>query len=137
MDYYYNEFSKLKNDFYDVIRDYPLFLEMVRDIEDKDIKEINELLDKNDEYYLKKAIDKLERLIDYVKDTSKTIQKEYEKFDKLAREWEKIEIVDATEKDLKTINDKVKKTNTLINKHTINDLKQANEIMHNLIKDNK
>ena len=137
MDYYQNEFSKLKEEFHDVMHDYPLFSEMIDDIEEKDIKEINELLEKNDEYYLKKAIAKLKDLIKFVKNTSEGIQKEYEKFDKLAREWDKIELKNVDEKELRNINDEVKKANLLIKKHSLDSLKEANEILYELIKYNR
>ena len=137
MDYYYQEFSKLQEEFHEVMHDYPLFLETIKDIEEKDIKEINELLEKNEEYYLKKAIDKLERLIKFVKDTSENIQKEYDTFDRLAHTWEKIELVGVNDKELNNINSKVKEANSLISKHSIDDLKSANSIMRELINNNK
>ena len=137
MDYYYNEFSKLQEEFHDVMHDYPLFSETIKDIEEKDIKEINELLDKNDEFYLKKAISKLKDLIKYIKDTSDSIRLEYDKFDKLARTWEKIEFTNIEEKDLDNINNQVKKANELIKSHDLKDLIEANRILNNLIKQSK
>ena len=134
MDYYYNEFSKLQKEFHDVMHEYPLFLETIQDIEDKDIKEINELLDKNDEFYLKKAIRKLEDLIEFVKNTSTCIKKEYDKYDKLANIWEKIEISNVSEEQIDDINCRVKKANELIKSHNIKDLIEANNIMEKLIK---
>ena len=83
MDYYYHEFEKLQEDFHEVMHDYPLFKEDIDKIYDVDIKEINELLEKNDEFYLKKAIRKLEDVIDYVKDTSTNIDKEYDEDDQI------------------------------------------------------
>ena len=137
MDYYYKEFSKLQEEFYDVMHDYPLFSETIEDIEEKDIKEINELLDKNDEFYLKKAISKLKDLVKYIKDTSDSIKLEYDKFDKLARIWEKIELTNIEEKDLDKINNKVKKANELIKSHNLKDLMEANRILDILIKQSK
>ena len=134
MDYYYKEFEKLQKEFHDVMHDYPLFKEIVDEIEEKNIKEINELLGKHDDFYFKKAIDKLKDLIDYIKNTSDSIKKEYEKFDKLAGIWEKIELSKITEKELNNINDKVKKANELIKSHDIKDLVYANDIMEELIK---
>ena len=116
------------------MHDYPLFLETIRDIEDKDIKNINELLEKNDEYYLKKAIIKLKDLINYVKDTSSSIQKEYAEFDKLAHIWEEITFTNIDDKKLKKMNEEVKKANQLIKEHDIKDLIMANKIMQDLIK---
>ncbi len=133
MDYYYKELSKLQEEFHDVMHHYPLFTEDIDLIEKRDIKEINELLDKNDEYYLKKAIDKLKDLIKFIKDTSESIKKEYLRFDNLAGTWEKIELVDYDEKKLKEINNNVIKANKLIKSHNIKDLKEANKIMEDLI----
>ncbi len=137
MDYYYDEFSKLQEDFYEVIHDYPLFEEDILEIEEKKIKEINELLDKNDEYYLKQAISKLEDLIIYVKDTSTAISNEYKRFDNLASRWEKIELITVSDNELKVINNKVKKANELIKSHSLSDLILANKIMKELIKENE
>ena len=74
MDYYYKEFEKLQNEFHEVMHHYPLFSSMIDEIEKRDIREINDLLDKNDEYYLKSAIDKLKKLINYIKTTSENIK---------------------------------------------------------------
>lgn len=137
MDYYYKEFEKLQKEFHDVMHDYPLFKEMIDDIELKNIKEINELLEKNDEFYLKKAISKLKDLIEYVKNTSKTIQNEYDKFDRSASIWEKIELVGVSEKELNEINSKVKKANELIKSHKVKDLIESNRILETLIKENE
>ena len=135
MDYYYKEFEKLQEEFHDVMHDYPLFSEDIKEIEEKQIKEINELLDKNDDYYFKKAIDKLKDLINYIKETSTSIKKEYDTFDKLARIWEKTEINNKV--DLNKINDQVKKANELIKSHKLSDLVEANKIMNDLINVNK
>lgn len=137
MDYYYQEFENLQKDFHDALHDFPLFKETLDDIYEKDIKEINEYLDKNDEFYLKKAIDKLKDLIKYIKDTSTNIDKEYEKFDKLARIWEKSEIKTTDEKIIYKINDKIKKANELIKSHDLKDIKYANKIMEEILKDIK
>ena len=136
MDYYQEEFLKLQKEFHDVMHDYPLFTETIKDIEEKNIKEINELLDKNDEFYLKQAISKLEDLINYIKNTSNMIKNEYQKFDKFASIWEKVKIVNVSEKELNEINKKVKKANELIKSHRIKDLIEANKIMEKLINDN-
>ncbi len=137
MDYYYKEFDKLKEEFHEVMHDYPLFMETIRDIEEKDIKELNELLEKNDEFYLKKAIRKLEDLIAFVKETSTSIKDEYAKFDKLASIWEKIRIVDVSDKELDNINSKVQRANQLIKSHDLKEIKEANNIMEKLIKENE
>ena len=134
MDYYYKELSKLQEEFHDVMQNYPLFSEDIDLIEERDIKEINELLDKNDEFYLKKAISKLKDLIKYIKETSESIKNEYNKFDKLAGVWEKTELVDYDNKKLEVINNNVTKANKLIKSHNIKDLVEANKIMEELIK---
>lgn len=134
MDYYYKELSKLQEEFHDVMHNYPLFSEDIDLIEERDIKEINELLDKNDEFYLKKAISKLKDLIKYIKETSESIKNEYNKFDKLAGVWEKTELVDYDNKKLEVINNNVTKANKLIKSHNIKDLVEANKIMEELIK---
>ena len=133
MDYYYKEFEKLQEEFHDVMHDYPLFQEIFEEIEEKDIKEINELLDKHDDFYFKKAIDKLKDLIKYIKDTSNSIKTEYEKFDKLAGIWEETKLIDLSEKELNEVNSKVRKANELIKSHNIKDLVYANKIMEDLI----
>ena len=135
MDYYYNEFDKLQDEFHEVMHDYPLFQEMIDEIYDKDIKEINELLDKNDEFYLKKAISKLKNIIDYVKKTSKEIDNEYDKFDKLARTWEKIKFVNVEQSFLDNLNSKINKANELIKSHDLKDIIEANSIMEKIIKE--
>ena len=137
MDYYYKEWEKLQEEFHDVMHEYPLFSEMIQDIEDKDIKELNELLEKNDEYYLKKAISKLKDLISYIKDTSLTIKSEFTKFDELALAWEKVQITNVSIEELNEINRLVRKANELIKRHSIKDIKEANKIMTTLINDNK
>ena len=134
MDYYNQKYLKLQHDFYDVLHDYPLFSEMIDSIFENEVKEINEFLEKNDEFYLKKAIDKLERLIDYIKKTSESINHQYTIFDTLARTWEQIELVGVSEKEINMINDKVKKANELIGKHDLKSLIMANDIMDELVK---
>ena len=137
MDYYYKEFEKLQKEFHDVMHDYPLFTETIEDIEEKDIKELNELLEKNDEFYLKKAITKLKDLISYVKNTSTSISNSYKKFDELAKHWEKIRLLNVSESELSIINGKVKKANDLIKSHNPKDLIEANKILETLIKENE
>ena len=134
MDYYYHEFEKLEEEFHDVISHYPLFKEMIDDIEKNDIKEINELLENDDEFYLKKAIRKIKDLIAYVKKTSLRIDEEYQKFDKLAKEWEKKKFDNLDDSSLKKINNQVKQANELIKSHDLNEIMEANKIMEKLLK---
>lgn len=134
MDYYYKELDKLLEEFHEVMHDYSLFKEDIDQIEEKDIKEINELLEKNDEFYLKKAISKLKDLINYIKTTSISINKEYSRFSDLAKKWEKVELPIMDDKELNRINNQVFKANNLIKSHNLDDLKEANKIMEELIK---
>ena len=134
MDYYNKEFLKLQEEFHEVMHKYPLFKEMIDEIEEKDIKELNELLEKNDEFYLKKAISKLEDLIKYIKETSTTIDKEYKKFDFLAKKWESVRMVNVTDQELDTINRKVNEANDYIKSHDVKKIEEANKILENLIK---
>ncbi len=136
MDYYHEEFLKLQEEFHETMHEYPLFHEMIDNLYNNEIKEINELLDKNDEYYLKEAINKLKDVINYVKSTNKELESEFHHFDKLAGEWEKINIVTDDDAKLKIINDKVDRANILIKSHDIKDIHEANKIMEELIKNN-
>ena len=137
MDYYYKELEKLQEEFHEVMHDYPLFTETINHIEEYDIKEINELLEKNDEYYLKKAIDKLKSLISFIKNTSKKISNEYDKFDKLAGTWETIRLVNVDDKELSRINREIERANKLIKSHNLKDIEEANKILERLIKENR
>ncbi len=134
MNYYQEEFKKLEEEFHDTMHNYPLFQEQIDSIYDKDIKEINELLDKNDEFYLKKANSKLKDLIKYIKDTSESIDLEYKKFDKLAKIWDEKTIVTDDNDYLDKINSKVNEANVLIKSHELREIKEANKIMEDLIK---
>ena len=137
MDYYYKEFEKLQEEFHETMHHYPIFFEMIQKIQERDIKEINELLDKNDEFYLKQANSKLKSLIEYIKKSNESITREYNKFDKLASEWEKITIVNASERELDRINNQVRKSNELIKSHHLKDIEEANKILETLIKENR
>ncbi len=134
MDYYYHELEDIKKDFYDTLHDYPLFQEDVDEIFEHDIKEVNDLLDKNDEFYLKKAIRKLKDLIDYIKETNKEIKKEYALFDKYAKEWENSYIDSISQEELTKINSEISKANELIKSHSLKDICEANKKMENVLK---
>ena len=134
---YYKDFEKLQEEFHENMHEYPLFEEMIDDIYENDIKEINELLEKNDEFYLKKAIQKLENINDYIKDTSKKIDKLYKEYDNNAKIWNEIGPLNTTNDILNDLNSRLKKANELINSHDIKDLIEANKIMEKLIKDAK
>lgn len=137
MDYYLKEFEKLQEEFHETMHHYPIFFEMIQKIQERDIKEINELLGKNDEFYLKQANSKLKSLIEYIKKTNESITREYNKFDKLASEWEKITLVNVSERELSRINDQVRKANELIKSHDLKDIEEANKILETLIKENR
>lgn len=131
MDYYIKEFEELKKDFREYLKKYPLFQEMIDDIFDIDIKEINELLEKNDLFYLKKAINKMKDLNNYIKDTSLDIDKQYNKFNELCNILDKINI---TNQDIDKVNNNINKANNLIKSHNIKDLHEANQILEKIIK---
>ena len=134
MDYYYHEFEELEKEFHEVMHDYPLFKEDIDRIYDVEIKEINEWLEKNDEFYLKKVNRKLKDLIEYIKNTSTSIDEEYQKFDKLASLWEKSTITSMDEKELDLLNEQINEANKLIKSHELKDIKEANKIMENVLK---
>ena len=131
MDYYIKEFEELKKDFREYLKKYPLFQEMIDDIFDIDIKEINELLEKNDLFYLKKAINKMKDLNNYIKDTSLDIDRQYNKFNDLCNILDKINI---TNQDIDKVNNNINKANNLIKSHNIKDLHEANQILEKIIK---
>ena len=131
MDYYIKEFNELEKDFEETLKKYPLFQEMMDDIFDIDIKEINELLEKNDLFYLKKAISKMKDLIKYIKDTSEDIDLQYEKFDILCKKLDKINIIN---QDIDKVNQMINKANNLIKSHDIKNLHEANNILEKIIK---
>lgn len=132
---YYKDFEKLQERFQEYMHKYPLFQEMIDKIYDEDIEEIHELLEKNDEYYLKKAITKLDDLNDYIKETSEEISRQYKKYDCYAKEWNEFGPLNIDEDSLLDLNQRLKKANNLINSHNLKDLKDANSIMNNLIKE--
>ena len=133
MDYYYHEFEKKQEEFEEILHKYPLFQEMLDDLYEHDIKEINEFLEKNDEFYLKKALSKLDDIIKYIKDTSMSIDKEYEKFDLYAKKWEQMNFDEFNQKELDKLNIKIEKANELIQSHDLKKIKEANKIMESLI----
>lgn len=135
MDYYLKEQEKLQEELHDVMHHYPLFSEMIDEIFEKDIRDINELLEKNDEYYLKEANKKLSNLIDYIKTTSTKISKEYSKFDDNAKKWEKVVIKNMDNDELEKINAKINEANELITHHDLSDIEMANKIMEKILRD--
>lgn len=134
---YYKDFEKLQERFHEYMHDYPLFQEIIDEIYDNDIEEINELLHKNDEYYLKKAISKLEDVNNYIKKTSMEIDKLYREYDSYAKYWNEIGPLNTSEDVLDDLNNRLKKANNLINSHNLKDIKEANKIMDTLIKEAK
>ena len=125
--------DELEHDLHENLHEYPLFQEILDDIYDKRIPEIDKLLCKNEEFYIKEAINKLVKLNDYIKDTSKDIDKQYKLFDKQATTWNKYIYINAEQSIVNDMNEKSKKANKLINSHKVSDLHEANKIMHDLI----
>lgn len=132
-----DDFNKKQEELHEVMENYPLFQEDIDHIYDVDIKEINDLLDKNDEYYLKKAIDKIDYLIAYIKDKSIEIEKLYQEFDKYAKEWENISFVNIPKKELNDYNSRIEKVNKYIKSHKIKDIKYAVSEIEKIIKEAK
>ena len=125
--------DELEDKIHENLHDYPLFKEMLDDIYDKRFPEIEKLLIKNEEFYIREAIKKLNKLNDYIVNTSKEIDKQYKLFDKQAIEWNKYIYIDADQSIIDDMNDKSKKANKLINSHKLEDLIEANKIMKDLI----
>lgn len=125
--------DELEKDLHENLHEYPLFQEILDDIYDKKIPEIEKLLYKNEEFYYKEAIKKLIKLNEYIKETSKDIDKQYKLFDKQAIEWNKYVYINADKSIVDSMNEKSHKANKLINSHKIEDLHEANKIMHELI----
>ena len=125
--------EELEKKLHENLHEYSLFQEILDDIYDKRIPEIDKLLCKNEEFYIKEAINKLVKLNDYIKETSKDIDKQYKLYDKQAIEWNKYTYINAEKIIVDSMNEKSKKANKLINSHRVSDLHEANKIMHDLI----
>jgi len=138
MEELWGDFEKIQEEFHEVIENYPIFEEDIEKIFDKDIHEVEELIEKNDEYYLKKAIRKLEDLIEYIKDTSDNINKLYKEYDKLTDIWNKLEIKkEISQRNLDRINEQVKRSNELIIAKNYEDVKEAVNLFSKTIKELK
>ena len=133
-DEYYHDFEKLIDDFHETLHEYPIFSEQINEIYDNDIKEIDELVNKNDLYYLKKAINKLNNVIDYIKDTNYKINKLYSEFDKKVIKWSELELKQKDDKLLDKLNDNINKVNILIKSHDLKDIEEANKLLDENIK---
>lgn len=125
--------EELEKKLHENLHDYPLFQEILDDIYDKRIPEIDKLLCKNEEFYIREAINKLVKLNDYIKETSKDIDKQYKLYDKQAIEWNKYTYINADKYIVDDLNEQSRKANKLINSHRVSDLHEANKIMHDLI----
>ena len=125
--------EELQDKLHENLHDYPLFQEILDDIYDKRIPEIEKLLYKNEEFYYREAINKLIKLNDYIKETSKDIDKQFKLFDKQATEWNKYNYINAEQYIVDMMNEKSHKANRLIKSHKVSDLHEANKIMHELI----
>lgn len=132
----YEDFTKLQEEFHETIENYPLFEEDITRIFDKDIKDIEDLLDKNDEYYIKKAYSKLEDVIKYIKDTSTDIKTLYRKYDTLVEKWEHINLTkDCPKEKIEYANKLMMESNKLIKEKNINSIKLAVDKLEDAIKE--
>lgn len=138
MDSLINDFNKLQEEFHETIETYPILEDDFNKIFDNDIKEIEELLDCNDEYYLKKAISKLEDLIKKIKEMSEDIKNIFDKYDSLTKTWNELEIKSEISSSLlDKINNQVKKSHELINKKNFKDVKEAYKLLNKSIEELK
>lgn len=133
MDYYIDRIEKLQDEFHETMEKYPLFGEMIDEIYDKDVKEINDLLEKNDEESLKGAVNKLETLIEYIQNTSTNIKKAYEAFDLMAKEWDQLDLSNLNEKNVQSLNEKVSLAGKLIMEHDIKSIMEANKMLSDVL----
>ena len=125
--------DELEDKIHENLHDYPLFQETLDEIYDKRFPEIEKLLIKNEEFYIREAIKKLNKLNEYIINTSKEIDKQYKLFDKQCIEWNKYVYINADKDIVSSMNEKSHKANKLINSHKLEDLVEANKIMHDLI----
>ena len=125
--------EELKKMIHENLHEYPLFQEDLDEIYNKKFPEIEKLLIKNEEFYIREAITKLDKLNDYIVSTSKEVDKQYDTFDKLARDWNKYTYIDADEEIVARMNELSAKANRLISSHKLDDLREANRIMRDLI----
>ena len=137
MDYYHQKFHDLQEEFQEVMEKYPLFQEDIDKINNYDIKEIDELLKREGDYYFKRALDKLEDLIKDIKDKSTHITKVYKEYEELVEEWQKIDGYEIDESSLLDINKKVEQSGDLINRPSIKDIDKAIVLINEAIKELK
>ena len=133
-----DDFNSLQEEFHETIENYPILEDDFNNIYDNDIKEIEELLDYNDEYYLKKAISKLEDLIKEIKVMSANIKMIFDKYDVLTKIWNEMEIKkEINSKTLDKINNQVKKSHELIMKKNYDDVNSAYNLLNKSIEELK
>ena len=138
MDGLIDDFNKLQEEFHETIEKFPILEDDFNDIFDNDIKEIEKLLDKNDEYYLKKANSKLEDLIKEIKEMNKNLKNIFDKYDALTKIWNDIEIKkEISSNTLDRINNQVKKSNELIVKKNFKDIKEAYKLLSKSVEELK
>ena len=125
--------EELEEKIHESLHEYPLFQETLDEIYEKRFPEIEKLLIKNEEFYIREAIKKLNKLNEYIVNTSKEIDKQYKLFDKQCIEWNKYVYINADKDIVSSMNEKSHKANKLINSHKLEDLVEANKIMHDLI----
>lgn len=133
-----DDFNSLQEEFHETIENYPILEDDFNNIYDNDIKEIEELLDYNDEYYLKKAISKLEDLIKEIKVMSVNTKMIFDKYDVLTKIWNEMEIKkEINSKTLDKINNQVKKSHELIMKKNYDDVNNAYNLLNKSIEELK
>lgn len=138
MDDLIKEFNKKIEDFQYYMDKYPLLHKDIHFIYEKKIKEIEDLVDKNDEYYIKKAIKEIDNLNDFIKDRSTKTNDIFKEFEKLSDEWESIQIKDNIEKTIiNKLNNNMKKSYELIKSEDFEDIVKAIELFRKTIKELK
>lgn len=131
-----DEFARLQEEFHETMENNPILNDDFDYIMNILIAEIEELIAKNDEYYLKKANDKLEDIIKNVKEMSLDIKKIFIKYDKDSSKWNKIEIRDnVPKKVLEHLNEKVMEANRLITAKNYHDVKEASILLDKALKE--
>ena len=133
-----NDFDKLQEEFHETIENYPILEDDFNKMFDNDIKEIEELIDCNDEYYLKKANSKLETMIKEIKKMSKDIKDIFDKYNSLTIIWNNLQIEsEISEKVLNRINKQVKTSYELITKKNYKDVEEAYKLLSKSIEELK
>lgn len=136
-DDYYKIISDKQKELDDAFDNYPVFNEKLKSIEKYELKTINEYVNQDDTYSLKKAINLIDDLIKDIISTSLGIDECYKEYDSLSREWSKINELDTSQEEVDKINEKLHECNELIQSHELDDLKDACSGLRSLIKEAK